>query len=195
VSTRRLIAIALVLALAAGTVQLLVWWLAPQHPERMQAGPPRSGYTLHDFTLYGYGNDGMLGYRLKAPRLERREGDESLYLVRPQFLLPPKNGQAGQPWTGKSDYGWVSAGGDELKLQGAVDMHRKAYPGAAAASIVTRDVTAWPRRNRVQTDAHVAMRQGTATMTGTGMRADLDTKHMELLHDFQGTYQPSPGRH
>jgi len=195
VSTRRLIAIALALALAAGTVQLLVWWLAPQHPERMQAGPPRSGYTLHDFTLYGYGTDGALGYRLQAPRLERREGDASLYLVRPKFLLPPKSGQAAEPWTGHSDYGWVSAGGDELKLQGAVDMQRKAYAGAAAASIVTRDVTAWPKRNQVQTDAHVAMRQGTATMTGIGMRADLDTKHMELLHDFQGTYQPSPGRH
>lgn len=192
-STRRLIAIALALALAAGTVQLLVWWLAPQHTERMQAGPPRSGYTLHDFTLYGYGPGGQLGYRLQAPRLERREGDESLYLDQPKFLLPPKNRQAGQPWTGHADYGWVSAGGDELKLQGAVEMQRKSYPGAAAARIVTRDVTAWPRRNQVQTDAHVAMYQGTATMTGIGMRADLDTKHMELLHDFQGTYQPSTG--
>nr|WP_244962542.1 LPS export ABC transporter periplasmic protein LptC [Oleiagrimonas soli] len=191
VTTRRLIASMIALALAIGIVQILVWWLQPKRDNRMDAGPPRSGYTLHDFTLYGYGDNGKLSYRLQAPRLERREGDDSLYLNQPTFLLPPKNGQPGEPWTGNSDYGWVSAKGDELKLQGKVNMHRKAYAGAAAASIDTSDVTAWPKQNKVQTDAHVAMRQGTATMTGVGMRADLDTKHMELLNDFHGTFKPS----
>jgi lipopolysaccharide export system protein LptC len=195
VTTRRLITIAAVLLLAAGAAQLLLWWLRPQHPERMQAGPPRSGYTLHEFTLYGYGPDGMLGYRLQAPRLERREGDESMYLTRPRFLLPPKDPTAGKAWTGHSDYGWVSAKGDELKLQGQVHMQRPAFDGVAAARIDTRDVTAWPPQSRIATDAHVAIRQGTATMSGTGMRAQLDTKHLELLHDIHGNFKPSTQGH
>ncbi|WP_240601681.1 LPS export ABC transporter periplasmic protein LptC [Oleiagrimonas sp. MCCC 1A03011] len=192
-STRRLIASMVALALAIGVVQLLVWWLQPTRNNRMDAGPPRSGYTLHDFTLYGYGDNGKLSYRLQAPRLERREGDDSLYLNQPKFLLPPKRAP-GEPWTGHSDYGWVSAKGDELKLQGAVKMRRKAYAGTAAASIDTSDVTAWPKKNKVQTDEHVVMHQGTATMTGIGMRADLDTKHMELLNDFHGTFKPSTSK-
>lgn len=190
-STRRLVASLIALALAIGMVQILVWWLKPEHANRMQAGPPRSGYTLHDFSLYGYGQDGKLSYRLDAPRLDRREGDDSLYMNRPSFMLPPKNGASGEPWTGHADYGWVSAKGDELKLQGQVLMQRPASGDIAATRIDTSDVTAWPRQNRVATDAHVAIRQGTATMSGTGMRADLDTKHMELLHDFHGTFQPS----
>ncbi len=193
-STRRLVASLVLLALAIGAVQILVWWLRPDHASRMQAGPPRSGYTLHQFTLFGYGQDGRLSYRLDAPRLDRREGDDSLYLNQPRFLLPPKAGASGEPWNGHADYGWVSGKGDELKLQGQVRMQRPAGDDLAAARIETSDVTIWPRQSRIATDAHVAMSQGTATMTGTGMRADLDTKHMELLHDFHGTFKPSTQR-
>jgi lipopolysaccharide export system protein LptC len=174
---------------------VLLWWLRPAHPARQLVGPPRSGYTLHDFTLYGYGASGHLGYRIQAPQLERREGDASLYLNKPEFLLPPKVGTPGKPWTGHSDYGWVSAKGTLLKLQGQVEMQRSAFDGVAAAQIHTRDVTAWPKQHKMATDARVAMQQGTATMTGLGMRANLDTKHMELLHDFHGTFQPSHGKH
>jgi len=191
VTTRRLVIIIAVLALAAGGVQLLLWWLAPKHALRQQAGPPRSGYTLQQFTLYGYNPDGRLAYRIQAPRLERREGDASLYLNSPTFMLPPRNGSAAPPWTGQSAFGWVSANGEILKLQGPVQMQRPAYAGAAAARLDTRDLTAWPSRHRVATDAHVSIREGTATMSGTGMRARLDTRHLELLHDFHGIFLPS----
>lgn len=190
-TTRRLVSTLVLLALAAGAVQLLVWWLSPRHAARDEAGPPRSGYTLQDFTLYGYAPDGKLAYRLQAPRLNRREGDASMYINQPTFLLVSRNGTGTPPWTGRSEFGWVSARGDELKLQGQVRMSRPAYPGAAAASIRTRDLTAWPPQNRVATDATVSIHQGTATMTGTGMRARLDTKHLELLHDVHGTFRPS----
>ena len=190
-TTRRLVTTAVLLALAVGVVQLLVWWLEPSRPQRMLSGPPRSAYTLLDFTLYGYGKDGKLAYRMQAPRLNRRDGDDSLYINQPSFLLAPRDGSVASPWTGQSDYAWVDAHGDELKLQGQVHMNRPAYPGVPAASIETRDLTVWPPQNRVATDAHVSVHQGTATMTATGMRADLDTKHLELLHDFHGTFQPS----
>lgn len=188
---RRLITLLVALALAIGVVQGLVWWLQPPTNRPQVSGPPRSGYTLHDFTLYGYGEQGHLSYQLQAPRLERREGDDSLYLDAPHFVLPPKPGHPGKPWTGHADAGWVSARGDLLKLQGQVTMHRPAFDDQAAARIVTSDVTAWPRQSRLQTDQHVAIVQGTATMTGIGMRADLSTQHMELLHDFHGTFTPS----
>jgi lipopolysaccharide export system protein LptC len=191
VTTRRLVTTLALLALAVGVVQLLLWWLAPSRGHRVQAGPPRAAYVLQDFTLYSYGPDGKLVYRMQAPRLNRRQGDASLYLNQPSFLLASRNGSDTPPWTGQSDYGWVSANGDELKLQGRVELQRPAYPGAAAARIATRDLTAWPPQNRVATDARVFVHQGTATMTATGMRARLDTKHLELLHDFHGTFQPS----
>lgn len=188
---RRTLVAIVVLALAVGVAQVLLWWLRPANRNDQFVGPPRSGYSLRDFTLDAYGEDGHLSFRLRSPYLQRREGDESLYLNAPSFLLPPQHGAAGLPWTGHSEYGWVSANADLLKLQGKVVMQRPAFDGSPAASIHTSDVTAWPKQNRVATEAPAEIRQGTATMHSVGLRANLDTKYLELLHDFHGTFKPS----
>jgi lipopolysaccharide export system protein LptC len=191
VTTRRLLTSLFALALAIGVVQGLLWWLEPASKPQQMVGPPRSSYTLHEFTLDGYGPKGHMAYQLSAPQLERREGDASMYINQPRFVLPPKNGSPGKPWTGHAAYGWISANGNLIKLQGEVHMQRPAFDGQASAQIDTSDVTAWPHQNRLETDQHVAIVQGTTRMTGTGMRADFNNQHMELLHDFHGTFLPS----
>lgn len=180
-----------VLAVAAMLVWLGVWWIRPAGTDNSFVGPPRSGYTLRDFTLWVYADDGSPSFRLKAPYLQRREGDDSLYLNAPHFYLPPAHNAPGQPWIGQSQYGWVSAKGDVLKLQGKVHMHRQPYGTTAAGDIVTSDVTAWPKENRLATEAPAILRQGASKLTGTGMRANLDSQHLELLHDVHGVYPPS----
>ncbi|HET7663577.1 MAG TPA: LPS export ABC transporter periplasmic protein LptC [Rhodanobacteraceae bacterium] len=191
---RRLITSIVVLALASGLVQLAIWWLKPPPKPRQLVGPPRSGYTLSDFTLYAYAPDGTLSFKLQSPSLQRREGDHSLYIDKPHFLLPPKNGETGAPWRGRSDYGWVSADHTVLKLMGQVDMHRKASANAPSAEIHTSDVTAWPEQNRLATTKAAHMRQGTSRMSSVGLRANFDSKHLELMHDFHGTFAPSSQR-
>lgn len=191
-SENRLIGTLALLGVAAGLVWLAVWWLRPPPHPGVVVGPPRSGYTIRDFTAWSYGDSGKLAFRLQAPYLQRREGDASLYLNAPRFLLPPQHGAPGEPWRGTSQYGWVSEDGSVLKLQGQVDMHRAAQKDSPAAEVHTADVTAWTRQNRLATDAPARMVQGPSTMSGVGLRADLNTKHLELLHDFHGTFAPSP---
>lgn len=187
---RRLLTISVLLALAIGLTQLLVWWLKPA-PKNTFVGPPRSGYTLKQFTLDAFGDTGHLSFELKAPQLVQREGDDSLYLNAPDFLLPPQDGASGKPWYGHSQYGWVSADNTLLKLQGKVVVNRPPSAQAPAASMHTSDVTAWPRENRLATDAAAHIVEGTSTMSGVGLRANLATKHLELLNDFHGTFKPS----
>ncbi|NII11523.1 LPS export ABC transporter periplasmic protein LptC [Oleiagrimonas sp. C23AA] len=191
VMPRRMPGTIVLLALAALAVWAGVWWIQPAAKPDTFVGPPRSGYTLRDFTLWAYADDGTPSFRLKAPYLQRREGDDSLYLNAPHFYLPPAHNAPGEPWTGQSDYGWVSADGNVLKLQGKVHMHRKPFGSTPFGDIQTSDVTAWPKQNRVATDAHALMKQGAATLSGTGLRANLDSQHLELLHDVHGFYPPS----
>jgi lipopolysaccharide export system protein LptC len=193
VSERRLLSTLAMLAVLAGAVWLGVWWLRPA-PGNAFVGPPRSGYTMRNFTAWAYGDTGRLAFRLSSPFLQRREGDESLYLNAPTFLLPPKHGSAGVPWHGQSQYGWVSGDGSVLKLQGAVHMTRPAEGTSLPAEVHTADVTAWVKQNTLATDARASIIQGPSTMTGTGLRADLNTKHLELLHDVHGTFKPSSHR-
>ncbi|HWX66821.1 MAG TPA: LPS export ABC transporter periplasmic protein LptC [Rhodanobacter sp.] len=186
---RRLPAATLAIALAAGVTQLLLWWLGPAPRTNDFVGPPRSGYTLSNAKVIEYNAEGLPGFRLQSPHLERREGDESLYLNSPTFQLPAK--QAGVPdWQGESLYGWVNKGGTLLKLQGPVNMHRPTFGDTPAAEIHTADVTAWPKENRLETAAPAQMMQGGTRISGIGMRANLNDKHLELLDDVHATFPP-----
>jgi lipopolysaccharide export system protein LptC len=186
---RRVPAATLAIALAAGLAQLLLWWFGPAPKSSDFVGPPRSGYTLTDARLTEFNAAGQPSFRLQSPHLERREGDESLYLNSPTFQLPAN--QAGVPdWQGKSLYGWVNKDGTQLKLQGPVEMHRPAFGDAPATRMQTADITAWPKQNRVETAAPAQMLQGGTRISGIGMRADLNDKHLELLDDVHATFPP-----
>ncbi|MFC5524700.1 LPS export ABC transporter periplasmic protein LptC [Rhodanobacter ginsengisoli] len=187
---RRLPAATLAIALAAGVSQLLLWWLGPAPRTNDFVGPPRSGYTLTNARVSEYNAEGRPSFYLQAPHLERREGDDSLYLNSPTFQLPAK--QPGVPdWHGKSLYGWVNKSGTLLKLQGPVAMHRPAFDKSPATDLHTSDVTAWPKENRLETDAPARIIQGASTISGVGMRANLTNKHLELLDDVHSTFMPA----
>ncbi|HEU4669367.1 MAG TPA: LPS export ABC transporter periplasmic protein LptC [Dyella sp.] len=186
---RRLATAIVVVGLLAGVTGLLRWWMAPEETANNFVGPPRSGYILTDFRLSSYDRDGRPAFNVEAPRLERREGDESLYINSPAFDLP--SNENGVPdWRGESLYGWVAKGGDLLKLQGPVHMHRAAFADTAAARLDTEDLTVWPKDNRMETAAAARMVQGALTMSGVGMRANLNDKHLELLDDVHATFPP-----
>nr|WP_255494631.1 LPS export ABC transporter periplasmic protein LptC [Luteibacter sp. Sphag1AF] len=169
----------------------MYYWVAPEAKKSDFVGPPRSGYTLINFTLDSYNEEGKAAFQLIAPHLERREGDESLYINAPDFVLPSVKTVA-PPWKGNSQYGWVNKDGSLLKLQGKVFMQRPAFGTTQAAQITTSEVTAWPKENRLETDEAAQIVQGTSTMNGIGMRANLDTKHLELLDDVHSSFQPQP---
>lgn len=191
---RRLPAAIVLVALAAGASQLLLWWLGPAPRTRDFVGPPRSGYTLTDAKVTEYGTDGKPGLQMQSPRVERREGDDSLYLTSPTFQMPAKQPDV-PDWQGQSLYGWVNKAGTLLKLQGPVSMHRPAFTDARGvvqpeASLHTSEVTAWPRESRMETAAQVQMAQGDRRMSGVGMRANLNDNHLELLDDSHGSFPP-----
>lgn len=178
------------LAAALGVSVLLYYWVAPEKKVQDFVGPPRSGYVLTNFHLDSFNEDGKLAFTLIAPHLERREGDDSLYINSPDYVLPSVKDPTAPPWKGHSQYGWVNKDGSLLKLQGKVHMDRVAFETNPPASIDTSEVTAWPKDNRLETAEAARIVQGTSTMDGVGMRANLDTKHLELLDAVHTVYQP-----
>lgn len=179
----------ILIAIATAAAQLLYSWLAPAPKISEFVGPPRSGYTLTNFRLWSYDVDGQPSFNMVAPHLERRENDDSLYINTPNFELP-SNRDGVPPWLGESLYAWVDKSGTLLKLQGPVYMHRIAFGETAAAQIHTSDVTAWPKENRMETAAEAQMVQGDSKLSGVGMRANLNTNHLELLDESHGSFPP-----
>ena len=186
---RRLPAAIVMLALAAGAAQLLLWWIEPEAKNTDFVGPPRSGYTLTNARVTENNVEGIPSFHVQSPHVERREGDESLYFNSPTFQIPAK--KPGVPdWVGNSLYGWTDKAGLLLKLQGPVHVHRVPYADEPAVDMVTSEVTAWPKENRMETAAPALITQGQRTMKGVGMRANLNDNHLELLDESQGSFPP-----
>lgn len=186
---RRLPAAIVLLALAAGAAQLLLWWIEPEAKNTDFVGPPRSGYTLSNARVTEFNEQGTPSMYVQSPHVERREGDESLYFNTPTFQIPAK--KPGIPdWVGNSLYGWTDKAGLLLKLQGPVHVHRVPYADQPPVDMQTSDVTAWPKENRMETAAPALITQGQRTMKGVGMRANLNDNHLELLDESQGSFPP-----
>ena len=184
---RRSLLLGLVLLVAVAVTQLLVWWLKPPPKPNQMVGPPRSSYTLNDFTLDALAEDGSPAFRLVAPYLARREGDDSLYVNAPVYTI---YGTDHADWHGTSQYAWVSADNSLVKLIGKVDMHRPAVGQVKAAEVHTADATVWTQDKRMASAAPSIIQQPGSIMRGVGMKADLNTHSLELLADFHATLTP-----
>lgn len=183
------VAIAL-LAIAAPASWMLRSWVVGEPPVNEFIGPPISDYVLYNATVWSYDINGLHSFTMTAPRMDRRGGDESLYINAPVFEIASKN--PGVPdWHGNAPFGWVNKGGTEMRLDGAVYMHRPAYAQGPMATLCTSNVTGWPKENRMQTADQATMTQGASVMYGVGMRASLNDNHLELLHDVHGVLYSS----
>ena len=182
--------VALLAVLAAGT-ELLLWLTRDRTNAQTFAGPPRSDYTLEEFTLDALDSAGKRTFRVSGPRLARRDDDGSIFVETPDYLLVDGGGH---PWNGKSDSAWVDKEGEVMKLLGHVEMHRAADAQTEAIDVVTRDLTTFPKKKTMETAAAATITQPGSILRGTGMRGDLNDKTLELLSDVSSTLQSKHAR-
>jgi lipopolysaccharide export system protein LptC len=178
-----------ILVAAAAITQLLVWWLRPPSTPVALVGPPRSSYELDDFTLYAFGQNGQLAFRMSAPHLARREGTGGLYVNAPTYFFVASDGAT---WHGTSQYAWISANNKQVKLVGNVDMQRPADRNVSKARIRTADATVWTQDKRMVSAAPSVIQQPGSILRGTGIKANFDTRSVQLLSQVHGTFKPPP---
>ncbi|QRN55952.1 LPS export ABC transporter periplasmic protein LptC [Dyella caseinilytica] len=159
-------------------------------------GPPISDYVLYTSKVWSYDVTGLLNFTMTSPRMDRRAGDESMYINAPVFDIKSK--KPGVPdWSGNAPFGWVNKSGTLMRLDGPMYMHRPAFVQSLTgtlspmATLCTSNVTGWPKENRMQTADPATMTQGATVMNGVGMRASLNDNHMELLNDVHGVLYSS----
>jgi lipopolysaccharide export system protein LptC len=181
------------LALVAVGTELLLWFTRESPDAQTFAGPPRSDYTLTDFTLNALDSAGKRTFQVSGPTLARRGEDGSIFVTTPDYVLVDGSGH---PWNGKSDAAWVNKDGTLMKLQGHVEMHRPAQgEDDRSIDVETSDLTTWPKDKKMETAAAATITQPGSILNGIGMRGDLNTKVLELLSDVHSTLQPREARH
>jgi lipopolysaccharide export system protein LptC len=195
---RRLVLIIAMLAVFALATQAVVWFLAPREEESAFVGPPRSDYTLTDFTLDSLDEQGEHSFSMTAPRMARRQDDGSIYITTPDYDIVDNSGNV---WKGTSESAWVNKDGTIMKLLGRVDMHRLETEKVTPVQILTRDLTVLsdakvknsqqPRERRLETAELTTVIDPTTVAHGVGMKANMTLKIVEFLSEFHSTTQPS----
>jgi lipopolysaccharide export system protein LptC len=194
---RRTYLVIVLLAIVALATQALVWVFVPREVENSFVGPPRSDYTLGNFTLDALDELGHHSFTMVAPRLVRKEDDASIYVTTPDYEIVDNSGNL---WKGRSESAWVNKDGTIMKLEGEVDLHRIESDKATPIQMLTRDLTILTdpktkdpkqvRERRLETAAPTTVIDPDTVAHGVGMKADMTLKSIEFLADFHSTTQP-----
>jgi lipopolysaccharide export system protein LptC len=177
-----------ILLLIVGAV-LSGWavWKHRQPPPRVAATNDRPDYVLHDFELIALNAEGMESFTLRAPKLERRPGDETMSLATPLFLVP--NGE-GKYWEIRAKTGWVSADQKEIRLVGEVKANSPS-DDLRPITMNTGRLSVFPRQNRAATDDVVTIVQPGSILRGRGFAVSTTTKRYVFRSEVQSRYAPN----
>jgi len=172
---------------------LLTGWSAWRQREaaavRSQPLVERSDYLVHDFNLVVLNSEGQEAFSVEAPRLWQTIGARTLELTTPLFLIPDRDHRERPRWRLTANSGWVSADGAEIRLHGdvfAAPMAEDARP----LRVETEALTVFPQQELATSDVLVTITRPGTTMTGTGMRAQLNANRIELLSKVHFRNEP-----
>ncbi|AHY59983.1 LPS export ABC transporter periplasmic protein LptC [Stenotrophomonas rhizophila] len=169
---------------------VLSGWSLLRHRDKPAAQATDDGskdYVLHDFQIIALDEQGKESTTLRAPLLERSRNDETMSITTPLFLLPD---QDGNHWELRSDTGWVSAKGDQLKLAGNVSGDSPKVANVPPTTFRTDHLDVFPKENRAKTDALVTMTRPGMTQSGVGFELDSKNKTYHFLSQSKGRYTP-----
>ncbi len=175
----------LVLLVAAAVTGWSAWRQRAKEPAAAAAAA-RPDYVLHDFELVALDKQGLEAFVLRAPRLERNPDDKTLSIATPLFLVPNKDGQR---WQVRSKTGWVAADNSEVRLHGKV-VADSPEGASTPTRMQTEQLNLFPDRNLATSKARVVVTSPGSTMQGTGMKADLADKRVQLLSKVSTRYDP-----
>lgn len=131
--------------------------------------------------------EGKLTQRLWADYSEHFPKRDTTRLQQPYLELYRDDGP---PWKVQAQQGTVRQGGTTVQLKDQVEFHRAAGPANKQSAAYTDFITFWPERDYAETDRPVRFEQPGLQVTGTGMRAYLDTEQVELLANVHAIRQP-----
>jgi len=181
--------IALFALLVVAVISLI--WERPAPPPRQDAEPSmaerRSDYYLEDFRITEYGADGRPAQVLAGRTLTHYPADDTADLEAPELSLS----RPGAPrWTARAEQGWLSPGGERIRLQGKVVMMRHAAPDSPPLRIETERLELHTGDETLHSDAAVAIIGANWRVDAVGLESDLKTRRLTLMHEVRGHYEP-----
>jgi LPS export ABC transporter protein LptC len=163
------------------------------------------GYAAHDAEVIETGEDGRERLRLTADNIRQRSETGAIELERlamnyvPTDETPsdkgarpaePASRDAQRSWRVTADRGTVQANGDQVRLDGNVNVLAPA-PGSGAPVELTTDLLFMSTVAEViRTESPVTVKLSGHRITAVGLQADLKARKLRLESDVHGTFSP-----
>jgi lipopolysaccharide export system protein LptC len=148
---------------------LIAWWQirpdAEPSAESQRARLP--DYVVTGFSALETDETGRPSRRLIADALRQYVEEDVSELDQPRMTLYVSDGE---PWKARADTGLVLGGGEEVQLQGNVEIDRAASATDRATHLETELLRIWHDRAFAETDRQVQVTSELDRLTATGMR-------------------------
>ena len=160
--------------------------------------PPDPGYAARDAEVIETGYDGRERYRLSA-KVIRQQIDSSVidieelamnYHPGAQGDVPGESPTRSDPeevWHLRSDRGQVRANGDDVQLDGNVEVTGPAPGSGSSVRLATPSLRINTPTEFIETDAPVVLSWSGHQLTARGFEADLKSGNLRLKSDIHGT--------
>lgn len=153
---------------------LLGWWQLRPEPEPVAPEVERArlpDYVVAGFTAMETDDTGKPSRRLIADELRQYVEEDVSELDRPRMTLYQREGETeAEPWRARADSGLVLPGGEEVRLEGAVELEHKGDASRPATRMETELMRIWHKRAFAETDRPVQVTSALDRLTATGMR-------------------------
>ncbi|HET8700181.1 MAG TPA: LPS export ABC transporter periplasmic protein LptC [Nitrococcus sp.] len=177
-------------AAVLGLLAIFAWWIfdEQQRPAPQPATPPKIDYYFRDFELHVTRPDGRADYDVHGERMTHYQQSDVSLVEQPVWTVYMPSGA---PWYGRSDNGRITAGGDEVQLEGDVRLHRPPTTANSEITLQTQRLHLRPREDYADTDMPVTVYGPDFRIDGIGARAWMSDQRVQLLTDVKGRYEVS----
>lgn len=182
----RLVIILVFLVVAAG----VSWWLSQDGDIRRVAGTQGTGDSDYSFTGLAVSEmdpKGDLLHTLSAEQLYHYPQQELSILARPQFAF---YSDSTKTWDIVAEKGTVEEADHSVLFSGDVQIEYAGEVPDQGFKLYTEELRVWPDDRRAETDHAVKIVQQSGEIDSIGMKAEFDSRRLDLLSNVRGTYEP-----
>lgn len=178
-----LLSLILLIAIAISTG--LIIHSDPTHGKVVAQSSETMNAYMKNLTVTQYDSLGHIQSYLTTSQMKQYANNNTIYFVKPHLLIYTDKKI---PWEIDADQGTSMNGNEVIKLSGNVKLHQLSKNHNQETTVLTRELTYYPKTSFAETDQAVTIQQAGSLVKGTGAKADLKKGIIKFLSSSRGVY-------
>ncbi len=137
-----------------------------------------------------YSPTGSLANSLQSPLMRHIPKNNTSWIKTPHIVIVQSNQPA---WVINSEQATALYGGQKITFNKQVHIHQDKSEHNQESTFTTERLTYFPKTKVAVTSKDVFLEQAGSKVRSKGMRANLEKKHIQLLGQTRGIYDPNHG--